>query len=154
MLARMMGNDYRLGLGGVFSPLARLHNDVNRLFESFFEDRPDARPYGAGYPALNTWEDGDSAWLEAELPGLSMDDIEVFVSGNEVTINGRRKIEAAGGAAWHRRERAQGEFSRTLSLPWEIDADKVEARLRNGVLTVRLPKCESCKPKKVKVLTA
>jgi len=153
MLARM-GNDLDLGLGGAFSPLMRLHNDMNRLFEGFFEDRPDVRPYGAGYPALNTWEDGDSAWLEAELPGLSMDDIEVYVSGSEVTINGQRKIDAADGATWHRQERAQGKFSRTLSLPWEINADKVEAKLQNGVLTVRLPKCESCKPKKVKVLTA
>lgn len=153
MLARM-ANDFGLGLGSSFSPLLRLHDDMNRLFEGFFEDRPAARPYGAAYPAVNSWEDGDSAWLEAELPGLAMEDVEVYMSGNEVTVNGRRKIDAAEGAAWHRRERAQGEFSRTLTLPWEIDADKVEAKLRDGVLTVRLPRCESCKPKKVKVLTA
>jgi HSP20 family protein len=152
MLARM--NDFGFGLGGAVAPLLRLHDDMNRLFEGLFEDMPDARPYGAAYPALNTWEDGDTAYVEAELPGLGMDDVEILVSGNEVTINGQRKIEAAEGATWHRRERSQGKFSRVLSLPWEIDADKVEARLRDGVLTVRLPKCESCKPKKVKVLTA
>ena len=151
MLARM-NNDYGFALGSAVAPLLRLHNDMNRLFEGFFEDLPDVRPYGAAYPALNTWEDGDSAYVEAELPGLGMDDVEIFVSGNEVTINGQRKIEAADGANWHRRERAQGKFSRMLSLPWEIDADKVEAKLQDGVLTVRLPKCESCKPKKVKVL--
>jgi HSP20 family protein len=157
MLARM-GNDFGFGIGGAtggaLSPLLRLHDDMNRIFESFFEDLPSARPYGAAWPALNTWEDGDSAYVEAELPGLGMDDLEVLVSGNEVTINGQRKIEAGEGANWHRRERAQGRFSRSLALPWEIDAGKVEAKLRDGVLTVRLPKCESCKPKKVKVLTA
>ena len=155
MLARM-GNGFGFGLGnfatGTASPLLRLHHDMNRLFEGFFEDLPDARPYGAGYPALNTWEDGDSGYVEAELPGMGMDDIEVLVSGNEVTINGRRKIDAADGANWHRRERTQGRFSRSLSLPWDVDADKVEAKLTDGVLTVRLPRCESCKPKKVKVL--
>ncbi len=152
MLARM-SNYSGFGPGGAWSPLLRLHDDMSRLFEGFFEDMPDARPYGAGYPALNTWEDGDSAYVEAELPGLGMDDLEVLVSGNEVTINGQRKIDAAQGATWHRQERSQGRFSRTLSLPWEIDADKVEAKLQDGVLTVRLPKCESCKPKKVKVVT-
>ena len=137
-----------------YSPLARLQNDMNRLFEGFFEDMPAQRPYGAAYPALNTWEDGDSAYVEAELPGLTMDDVEVLVLGNELTINGERKIAGRDGARYHRRERGQGRFSRSLALPWEIDADKVEARLHDGVLTVRLPKAESAKPKKVKVLTA
>lgn len=137
-----------------FAPLMRLQGDMNRLFESFFEDMPAARAYGATYPALNTWEDGDHAYVEAELPGMSMDDVEIYVTGNEVTIGGERKLGQPEGATWHRCERSQGRFSRTLTLPWEIDADKVEATLRDGVLTVRLPKCESCKPKKVKVLTA
>jgi HSP20 family protein len=159
MLSRMTnGTGFGFGgaLGGAMDPVLRLHGEMNRLFESFFEDAPAlaTRPYARGWPALNTWEDGDAAWVEAELPGLAMDDVEVLVSGSDVTINGERRIAAPDNAAWHRRERSQGRFSRTLSLPWEIDADKVEARLQDGVLTVRLPKCETCKPKKVKVLTA
>jgi len=147
MLARTM-ND--------FAPLMRLQGNVNRLFESFFEDAPQSRGYGAGYPGLNLWEDGDTARVEAELPGLGMDDIEIYVTGNELTIGGERKSAAAAPeqAAYHRRERAAGRFARTLTLPWDVDADKVEAKLHNGVLTVSLPKCESCKPKKVKVLSA
>src|SRR3712207_4969423 len=100
MLARMM-NDY--GNYGVFSPLLRLHDQMNRLFENFFEDLPQTRPYGAAYPALNLWEDGDNAYVEAELPGLTLDDVEVLVTGNEVTINGERKIPTQDGANWHRR---------------------------------------------------
>ncbi len=149
MLTRMTNG---FGLGGPLSPLLRWPGEMNRLFEEFFQDMPALRPYGTGFPALNSWEDGDAAYLEAELPGLGMEDVEVLVSGNEVTINGRRKIDAPEGASWHRRERSQGEFSRSLTLPWQIDADKVEARLQDGVLTVTRPKSESHKPKRVKVL--
>jgi len=145
MLARMMNQ---------FTPLMRLQDEMNRLFENFFEDAPALRGYAAGYPGVNLWEDGDAAYVEAELPGLSMEDIEVTVTGNEVTLSGERKIADWKDASYHRRERASGRFSRVLTLPWEIDADKVEAKLHDGVLTIKLPKCESCKPKKVKVLTA
>jgi HSP20 family protein len=150
MLSRMM-NDF--GYGSSFRPLLRLHDQVNRLFENFFEDLPTARPYGAAYPALNLWEDGDNAYVEAELPGLTLEDVEVMVTGDEVTINGARKLADAGGASWHRRERSQGQFSRRVALPWQIDADKVEARLTDGVLCIKLPKAERAKPKKVKLLT-
>jgi len=153
MLSRLM-NELRPGLNGV-SPLLRLHDQMDRMFESFFEDRQAARPYDAEvWPALNTWEDDNGAWIEAELPGLSMDDMEVLVNGTELTINGERKAPEANGATWYRRERSHGRFSRTLTLPWTIDADKVEAKFQDGVLTIRLPRSEASKPKKVKVLTA
>jgi len=138
-----------------FAPLMRLQNDVNRLFDSLFDEtQPSLRPYAMGYPAMNTWEDGDAAYVEAELPGMTMDDIDVYVLGREVTLSGERKIAGPEGANWHRRERSSGKFSRTLTLPWTINADGVEAKLSNGVLTVRLPKSEESKPKKVKVLSA
>lgn len=137
-----------------FVPLLRLQDQMNRLFEDFLDCAPPQRPYSATYPAVNIWEDGDHACLEAELPGMSMDDIEVLVMGNELTLNGQRKSEESADASWHRRERGQGSFSRTMTLPWEVNAEKVEARLNDGILTVKLPKCESCKPKKIKVLPA
>src|SRR5689334_8388033 len=132
MLARMLDNFAGPNFGN-FGPLFRLQDEMNRLFEDFFEDLPAVRPYGAGYPAINVWEDGDAAWAECELPGMSMDDVEVFVTGNELTLSGHRKLDPVEGAQWHRQERAQGHFSRSISLPWEIDADKVEARLTDGV---------------------
>jgi HSP20 family protein len=145
MIARML-ND--------LAPLLRLQSDMNRMFEDFFQDMPANRPYGQRYPAMNLWEDGDAAYVESELPGVTLEDLDVSVRGNEVTIAGHRKIADQQDVAYHRRERAFGDFTRTLQIPWEIDADKVEATLRDGVLTVRLPKSESAKPKKVKVLTA
>ena len=145
MLTRML-NDV--------SPLMRLQDGMSELLEDFFYDTPAVRGYGAGYPGINLWEDGDAAYIEAEMPGLSMEDIEVLVTGNEVTISGERKIAEPEGALFHRRERASGRFSRVLTLPWDIDAEKVQATLRDGVLTVTLPKRESCKPRKVQVLPA
>ena len=137
-----------------FAPLFRLQNEMNRLFEDFFEDVPATRPYGRQYPAMNLWEDGDAAYVESELPGLTLEDLDVTVRGNELTLAGERKIAEQKEVNWHRRERGYGRFTRTLQIPWEIDADKVEATLRDGVLTVKLPKAESAKPRKVKVLTA
>jgi HSP20 family protein len=148
MLTRML-ND--------FAPLLRLHDEMGRLAQGFFDDAPatsggSPRPYGAAYPALNTWADADNAWVEAELPGLGMEDVEVLVHGGEVTIAGERKLgEPQNGASWHRRERSHGRFSRTLTLPWDVDADKVRATLRDGVLTVQLPKAEAAKPRKVAI---
>lgn len=145
MLARMT-NDY--------SPLARLQSEMNRLFEGFFEDGPSLRPFSQDYPGVNVWEDGDTAYLEAELPGMSLHDLEVYVTGNQITLSGERKISDQPQASWHRRERTPGRFSRILTLPWDIDAEKVQAKLHDGVLMITLPKCESCKPKKVKVQPA
>jgi HSP20 family protein len=145
MLTRMLNE---------FAPLMRLQRDMDRLWDVWkgaLEGAGPARAYGAAYPGINLWEEGDAAYLEAELPGLNMDDVEVLVAGNEVTLNGRRKIADPEGTVWSRRERAQGEFSRSVTLPWAIDADKVQATLRDGVLNVVLPKAESHKPRKVKV---
>jgi HSP20 family protein len=144
MLARMM-ND--------FAPLMRLQDEMNHLLESFFEDAPAVRGFAAGYPSINLWEEGDIAYVEAELPGMNMDEIEIYVTGNELTISGERKIDQQESAGYQRRERPQGRFSRVLTLPWDVYAEKVQARLLNGVLTVTLPKCESCKPRKIEVKT-
>ena len=146
MLARTMNE---------FAPIMRLQDEMNRVFENFFDDVPALRGYAAGYPGINLWEQGDTAYVESELPGLAMEDVEVLVTGNELTISGERKIGIAPeGASYQRRERPAGRFSRVLTLPWEVDADKVQATLHDGVLSITLPKCESCKPKKVKVLSA
>jgi HSP20 family protein len=124
------------------------------MFENFFEEMPTLRPYSPAFPAINLWEEGDSAHIEAELPGLTMNDLEVLVMGNQVTINGQRKIEQPKDAAWHRRERSHGKFTRTVTLPWDVDAEKVEAKLQDGVLRVHLPKSEAAKARKVKIQSA
>jgi len=105
-------------------------------------------------PALNVVEDGDSILVEAEVPGLKAGDVEVSFESGELTLKGEKKFEAKENAPVHRRERIYGAFTRTLTLPWEIAADKITAEMKDGVLTVVLPKAEVAKPRKVAVKVA
>lgn len=145
-----------------FSPLLHLHDQVNHMLETFFEDLPTVREYAPAYPPLCVYEtsDGGCGIVEAELPGLTIADVNVELMGRQLTISGQRRIGSQDGQSptqgirWHRRERAQGQFSRTITLPWEVQADQIQATLRDGVLTVTLPRSESSRPKRVKLLSA
>jgi HSP20 family protein len=106
---------------------------------------------GAGFPAVNIEETADGYVLEAELPGMKLEDLEVLVRQNEVTLRGERKAAADEGRVAHRRERTFGKFERNILLPMPVAAEKVEARLIDGVLTVKLPKTEEAKPRKIEV---
>ncbi len=137
------------------NPLAALNElqrEMNRLFDGF-SPRLTGGPWmpAAAFPALNVWEDGDALYAEAEIPGVSQDDLEVYAVGNELTIKGTRKPREGDDVAYHRRERGTGEFTRVITLPVDIAADKVQASLKDGVLTVTLPKAEAAKPKKITV---
>lgn len=137
------------------SPLAQMRNEVNQLFNAMLSDLP--RLSGSSQvaaPPMNVWEDNGSFYIEAELPGFSMEDVEVTVLDNEVTIMGERKPAEAEGATYLRRERNSGTFTRTWTLPAEVQADRVDAKLTNGVLTVTLPKAEKAQPRKIQVKAA
>jgi HSP20 family protein len=106
----------------------------------------------ATFPALNVHEEPEAFRIEAELPGLTMNELEIYVSGqNQVTIKGERNETRPEKAVQHRQERHFGKFVRTLTLPSPVDQDKVDARLENGVLTIVLPKHEGAKPRKIQV---
>jgi len=103
-------------------------------------------------PALDVAEDKDNYQVRVELPGLKREDIEVALDDGTLVINGERKAEApAEGTAIHRQERYYGKFSRALTLPSAVAADKVTAVYRDGVLTVTVPKAEEAKPKTITV---
>jgi HSP20 family protein len=128
----------------------RFSREMNHVLNNIF----DAAPFVTGqrsFPAINVWEDGERLFAEAEVPGLSMEDMEIYVVGNELTIKGHRKTPEDGRRAFHRRERGTGEFSRVLTLPVEVNAEKVEATLKDGVLTVTMPKAESARPRKISI---
>ena len=130
-----------------------LRRDMDRLFDAFgmgLSHRPYAR--AAAYPAMNIWDAGDTLCVEAEVPGISKDDLEILAVGNELTIKGRRDL-IEGKWTYHRHERGTGEFTRSVTLPCEVDADKVEAVLDSGVLMLRLPKAETAKPRQIAVKT-
>jgi len=131
-----------------------LRREMDRLLESFGTG-PEARPFGRGPAmAMNIWDEGEALCVEAEVPGISKDDLEILAVGNELTIKGRRQPLTGEKMTYHRQERSMGEFTRSVTLPTEVDADKVEARLDSGVLTLRMPKAEAAKPRQIAVKTA
>ena len=136
-------------------PVVRFRSDMDRLFDNVFDGFQADRIFGGcgrrTFPAINVWEEGNNLYAEAEVPGLSMDDLEVFVQGDELSIKGQRKDAATEDQTYHRRERGVGNFSRVLHLPVGIDADKVKAVLRHGVLTITLPKTQAVLPRKIEV---
>jgi len=137
-------------------PITGLRDELARTFDGLFEDVlgwSDAWLGTRTFPALNVWEDEGHLHVEAELPGLKMDDLEVLVVGNELTIKGETKAAQDESTSYHRRERRSGSFTRVIRLPTPVEAEKVEAALQNGILTVTLPKAEAAKPRKITVKT-
>jgi len=139
----------------VFNPLwNQLHlfqNEMNRLFDRWGEDGGRSQTWTT-FPPINVWEVGDDLEVEAELPGLRLEDLEIFVTGNnQLTLKGERKPVAPDKAVRHRQERAFGKFVRTLTLPFAVDPNNVDARFENGVLKVKLAKHESAKARKIVV---
>ena len=105
------------------------------------------------FPSINIWEDGERFFVEAEIPGLSLNDVQVEVNGNELSIQGERKQATDEDRTIHHRERGVGTFSRLITLPVDVSPDKVEAVLKNGILTITLPKVEQAKVRKISVKT-
>lgn len=138
----------RLTLNPVWRSLDDVQHEVNRMF-----DRWGHHPFGLGeLPAINLWEDEGALHLEAELPGLELNDLEIFVTGrNQLTIKGERKPATLEKGVVHRQERGFGKFERSLGLPFPVDENAVEARFENGVLKLRLPKHEAAKPRKIAI---
>jgi HSP20 family protein len=104
------------------------------------------------FPALNLSEDEDNLYVRAELPGVVPEEIEIITKENNLIIKGERKIATEGEkVSYHRREREAGSFRRIISLPTRVDAEKVTAVFKNGVLTVTLPRAAELKPRKIEV---
>jgi HSP20 family protein len=140
-----------------FVPAGALSREIDRVIQDFWRAFPTHSGLsvfnGHATPPVNVRETPDRFEAELELPGLSLSDIEVVVKGRELTIRGQRAAPQHDGATWHRRERAFGNFSRMLHLPAEIDGDKVQARLDQGVLTIVLPKSEGARARKIPIAT-
>jgi len=128
----------------------RLRREVNRLFEE--ADRGPRLAVAGGYPAMNVWANADGVVVTAELPGIKLDDLDIAVQGNTLTLQGVREPEQLEeGDRYHRRERPSGRFQRVFQLPYEIEVDKVEATYEAGVLRLLLPRAEADKPRKIEV---
>jgi len=132
--------------------LDSLQGDMNRLFDRFFEGRAANGTGRRWIPAMDLVETDDHLLLRGDLPGMTEDDIEIEVKDSVLTVSGERKAEnEERGEGYHRVERAFGSFSRSLTLPQGVDADKVEANFDKGVLEVRIPKPAEAKPTRVQI---
>jgi HSP20 family protein len=130
-----------------------LRQELDRLFENFLG--PDNQVFSpSAFPALNMWEDEQRLYVEAEVPGIDLKDLEINVQGNELSVKGRRNMIEDENVTYLRRERGAGEFVRFLTLPVEVDAERVEATLKDGVLNIALPKAETARARKITVKTA
>jgi HSP20 family protein len=104
------------------------------------------------FPPMNVTQDDDNFYLRAEVPGISAKDLSISALRNRVSISGKREIpQESERVSYHRKERAAGEFSRTITLPSEVAADRVEAHYSDGILALTLPKAEEAKPRQIAV---
>ena len=104
------------------------------------------------FPPMNVTQDDNNFYVRAEVPGVKAADLSVSALRNRVSISGKREIpKEHANVSYHRQERADGEFNRTVTLPSEVAADKVEARYADGVLCLTLPKAEETKPRQIAV---
>ncbi len=133
-----------------FQEMQRLRREMDQLFSDLMGRS--GPPMSSGvYPALNVTEDGDKILVQAELPGINPEDLTISIEGKTLTLRGERKPDAVENVSYHRRERRAGKFHKALTLPYEINADAVEAECKNGLLKLVLPKAEHAKPKKISV---
>ena len=137
-----------LGRRGMWREMDRLQREMNRLIDSV--GRGSSR--ASGFPAVNVWANQEHVLVTAELPGVEPDDLDISVVAESLTLAGRRPLpETEGERQWHRHERWHGQFSRTLQLPYRIDAENVEASFRNGVLSITLPRAEEDRPRRINI---
>jgi HSP20 family protein len=136
-----------------FADFDSVRREMLRLLDSAAGDT--FGEVGAGvFPPMNITQDTDNFYVRAEVPGIKPDELSISAIRNRVSLAGRREIQREHErVSYHRKERAEGSFNRTVTLPTEINADKVDARYADGILTLTLPKAEETKPRQIKVRT-
>lgn len=146
-----------------FSGLDALRRELDKTFEEFWSDRSPRTWRGAflpgraarQYPLVNLSEDEGHVYVEALAPGVDPKSLDLSVVQGTLTIKGEKPgLQQVSAEAYHRNERAAGRFVRTIELPAEVDAAKVHADYRNGLLLVTLPKSEKAKPKQIPISVA
>ena len=135
-----------------FGRLSNLRDELDTLFELPFWSNfgRQTQLFSGWTPALDLYQNNDNVIAVIELPGMRKEDIEISLHDGTLTIAGERKSETSDGAA-ERTERYVGKFRRSSTLPTRVDASKVSATYRDGILTVTLPKAEEAKPKQIQV---
>jgi HSP20 family protein len=136
--------------------VAALQEGMSRMLEGFYIRPQEDLTRGGWVPAVDIYRDGQHELvLKAELPDMKEDQFEVTVEDNTLTLRGEKKLDTeVAEERFHRIERSYGSFARSFALPPTVDASKVNAEYKAGVLTVRLPIREEVKPRHIKVAVA
>jgi HSP20 family protein len=137
--------------------LGRMRDEMDRLFDRFFDDWPFglSTREGGWMPSVDVSETAKEVVVNAELPGMEPKDIDLSLHDGVLTIRGERKHEhEEKEKAFHRIERRYGSFSRAIRLPSEVELDKVKAAYKDGVLNIRMPKTKQTSVKKIEVKAA
>jgi HSP20 family protein len=136
----------------VFADFDQLRREMHRLLDP---GRGEFAELGSGvFPPMNVTHDADNFYVSAEVPGIKASELSISAVKNRLSIAGRREIQTENErVSYHRKERPEGSFNRTLTLPTELDVDRIEARYADGILSLKLPKAEAAKPRLISVKT-
>jgi HSP20 family protein len=135
------------------SRLLALQHELERAFEN--PPGWDLGVSGRGvFPPVNVFGDADGCVVRLEVPGVAPEHLSIESQGRTLTIKGKREVTAPAGGGFHRRERATGEFSRSIRLPEDVDPGRAEATYKHGILIVRIPKNEAAKARQITVKAA
>lgn len=136
-----------------FADFDQLRREMMRLLDASADDT--FTNLGSGvFPPINVTQDDDNFYLRAEVPGIKPSELSITAIRKRVSLAGKREIQPEHErVSYHRRERAEGSFNRTVTLPTEVDAARVDARYADGILTLTLPKAEQAKPRQITVRT-
>lgn len=136
-----------------FPDPARIRREMERLFDLLEAETPSAMPAGV-YPAINVTQDAKNFYVRSELPGIDPAALNISAERNKLVLSGKREVPVEDDrVSYHRRERTGGQFSRSITLPADVDPDRVEATYRHGVLTITLPKAEAVRARQITVRT-
>ena len=135
----------------LFGTMNLLQRKLDNLYGNYGRPSGYRRELESVTPRINLYEHGNNFEIRAEVPGLEKDNLNVKIQGNYLEISGERGSDAPEGYKTHKTERGVGSFSRSFTLPADVDSTKVEATLKDGVLYLTLPKHEAAKPKKISI---
>jgi HSP20 family protein len=149
MIVRQV-SPWSLGWNTPTAAFAQMRRDMESLMERLTGVAPDGSLAGV-FPPRNVSEDRDHYYVRALIPGVDPAGLDVSVVHQTVAVSGTRQAPEEGGASYHRKERADGPFSRSVTLPAAFDGTRVDAKYVDGILTLTLPKPEATKPRRVTV---
>ena len=129
--------------------IENFQQEMNRLFDLYSPERYFSV---TNFPSINLFADSGHAIITAEIAGVEDKDLDIQIAGDTLMLSGSRQLEASEEQVrYHRQERDYGKFSRSIQLPFPVEANKIEASLEKGILVISLPRAESDKPKTISV---